>query len=95
MADYCDFDCDIYIRESEREIAPYPPRAYLCMHSVLLKMSLWSAMLFLTVCKTLAYFFVLASIKGLIIQEILSIFVATKKLCLVCDRGRLACKLAK
>jgi hypothetical protein len=68
MADYCDFDCDIYMRERERErereIAPYPPCAYLCMHSVLLKMTLWSAMLFLTVCKTLAYFFVLASIKG-------------------------------
>jgi hypothetical protein len=52
-------------------------------------------MLFLTVFKTLAYFFVLASIKGLIIQEILSIFVGKKKLFLVCDRGRLACKLAK
>jgi len=50
MADYCDFDCDIYMREREREreIAPYPPCAYLCMHSVLLKMILWSVMLFLT-----------------------------------------------
>jgi len=95
MADYGDFDCDIYMREREREIAPYPPCAYLCMHFVLLKMTLWSVMLFLTVFKTLAYFFVLASIKGLIIQEILSIFVGKKKLFLVCDRGRLACKLAK